>query len=245
MTQTDAFPSSSRATTSVPTGQQCRRRCGSFSLPAAAAPLLGGRRRTRARHLSALPRLCCKDAALVMAIADGRDHARSDAHRRRTAPALVDVAMILGGVFLGVGGRTRVAGRASTTASPRPRAGSVKATVAVVAKLQPHVPPGEHCCRGVVRFDYWARRSHTLAIQDPRLCFELKTSGGPSSGKVTSRPARTRSTARSAPTRPGHARHPHCHEVSSERLARANWILAGIRSSWSCSSAPDDRRGQR
>jgi plastocyanin len=67
-----------------------------------------------------------------------------------------------------------------------PELGPAKATVAVVAEKNTTFDSTEYSApAGVVRFDYSGAPGHTLAIRDPRFAnFELRSSGGPSSGKV-------------------------------------------------------------
>jgi hypothetical protein len=99
------------------------------------------------------------------------------------------VAMILGGVFLFVSAAGLVSlgpsldeGDAATHAA----LGPAKATVGVVAKPNVTFDAADYTApAGVVRFDYSGAPGHTLAIRDPRFSdFELRTSGGPSTGKV-------------------------------------------------------------
>jgi plastocyanin len=98
------------------------------------------------------------------------------------------VAMILGGVFLVISGAGLVSLGPSIdegTAATRPL-GPAKATVGVVAEPSITFDAKEYTApAGVVRFDYSGAPGHTLAIRDPHFSsFELRTSGGPRSGKV-------------------------------------------------------------
>jgi plastocyanin len=100
------------------------------------------------------------------------------------------VAMILGGVFLVVSAAGLVSlGPSlddSTASTTKPITGPVVATVKVQAKSNTTFDSAAYTAKaGVVQFDYSGAPNHTLAIRDPRFAnFELKTSGGPSSGKV-------------------------------------------------------------
>ncbi len=98
------------------------------------------------------------------------------------------VAMILGGVFLVISGAGLVSLGPSIDegiAATRPL-GPAKATVDVVAEANIAFDAEEFTApAGVVRFDYTGAPGHTLAIRDPRFSgFVLRTSGGPSSGKI-------------------------------------------------------------
>lgn len=98
------------------------------------------------------------------------------------------VAMVLGGVFLVISGAGLVSLGPSIDegTAVTPPLGPAKATVAVVANPNVTLDAKEYTApAGVVRFDYSGAGGHTLAIRDPRFSgFELRTSGGPSSGKV-------------------------------------------------------------
>ncbi len=129
-----------------------------------------------------------KDAALVMGIALTvaimLGATLIAAARLRSST----IAMILGGVFLLVsaGGLVSLGPSRDDGVAAAPALGPAKATVAVVANSNVTFDAKEYTApAGVVRFDYSGAPSHTLAIQDPRFAnFELKTGGGPSSGKV-------------------------------------------------------------
>jgi plastocyanin len=98
------------------------------------------------------------------------------------------VAMILGGVFLVVSGAGLVSLGPSLDdgVAAVPALGPARATVPVVANSNITFDASQYTApAGVVRFEYSGAPGHTLAIQDPRFAnFELKTSGGPGSGKV-------------------------------------------------------------
>ena len=100
------------------------------------------------------------------------------------------VAMLLGGVFLVVSAAGLVSLGPSlddgTAATTNAVTGRVVATVKVQANSNLTFDSDAYTAKaGVVQFDYSGAPNHTLAIQDPRFAnFELKTSGGPSSGKV-------------------------------------------------------------
>jgi plastocyanin len=98
------------------------------------------------------------------------------------------VAMILGGMVLVVsaGGLVSLGPSLDEGTAATPELGPAKATVAVVAGPGLKFDAAEYRApAGVVRFDYSGDGGHTLAIDDPRFAdFELRTSGGPSSGKV-------------------------------------------------------------
>ncbi len=105
------------------------------------------------------------------------------------------VALILGGVFLLVSGAGLVSlGPSLDDGAPSATAGAgggsiggpVVATVKVQARPNLTFDADAYTATaGVVQFEYSGAPNHTLAIQDPRFAgFELRTSGGPSSGKV-------------------------------------------------------------
>ncbi len=130
-----------------------------------------------------------KDAALVMGIAL-TVAIMLGATLIAAAPRLRSstVAMILGGVFLVVSaaGLVSLGPSLDDGVAAAPALGPAKATVAVVANSNLTFDAKEYTApAGVVRLDYSGPSGHTLAIQDPRFAnFELKTGGGPSSGKV-------------------------------------------------------------
>ena len=134
-----------------------------------------------------------KDAALVMGIAL-TVAILLGATLLAAAPRLQSstVAVILAGVFLVVSaagllslGASLDEGGAATGYHVPP--GPAKATVSV--KVVPNELAFESksyaAPAGIVRIDYSGQSGHTLAIRDPKFDgFELKTGGGPSSGKV-------------------------------------------------------------
>ena len=130
-----------------------------------------------------------KDAALVMGIAL-TVAIMLGATLIAAAPRLRSstVAMILGGVFIVVSaaGLVSLGPSLDDGVAAAPALGPAKATVAVVANANLTFDVKEYTApAGVVRFDYSGPGGHTLAIQDPKFAnFELRTSGGPRSGKV-------------------------------------------------------------
>lgn len=130
-----------------------------------------------------------KDAALVMGIAL-TVAIMLGATLIAAAPRLRSstVAMILGGVFLLVsaGGLVSLGPSLDEGTAATPELGPARATVTVVAKQGNEFDADDYTApAGVVRFELSGEPGHTLAIADPQFSdFELRTSGGPSSGKV-------------------------------------------------------------
>jgi hypothetical protein len=96
--------------------------------------------------------------------------------------------MILGGVFLFVSaaGLVSLGPSLDEGAAATPELGPAKATVGVVAEQGNRFDADAYPApAGGVRLDYSGAPGHTLAIDDPKFAdFLLKSSGGPSSGKV-------------------------------------------------------------